>query len=654
MTLTLEGEEYSLSEKDHWDTLKLKRGMIVEVMLAEADASYPPDLWAGFLVQQVFVNMSSDGSLDILAKSLGCSDPTVTKQLSGLFNRKEGHLHCCVDIPCVHLEDCYALHVTKLRVFSIEAFHRDYLTPHMSKQIKKWLEGADEEEWPELDSDKVAGQEWTEVPIGPVGQGGEAAARRGTGAAPKAEPGASRPRASALKPASGRLAEGDRLRLRERLDLVKSRMLGDPSGHAGREAVRDTGVQEICSSPSSSGYSPSEQGDALTVGNELEGPIPRQKRAVLDVSGRNASRESSRRKGGGETMKQKEKKRKKDPKQALALVAAKAARLEDTNANTMTSLQNQLIVRAAGKSQSRAGELKKSKSSQKEAGGKLMKILTKVVKSQDKKEKKEKKRRKRKRKRKAQGLKEEPEGGPPDSSGDSPTSSYDGDSYSGEEGSSDSTKKEKFEPPLKRRSMQKPGSVLRMLVEHARSQLDQSSKISIDRSLTGDMTQGVRIASYFAIILRPQLGQVTNQVRELHHLANAIDLLRTGSLDSLGDLLASRFMALHQASLDGHWTAARHLEVLPMEETTAAGSSVVLEARKHARMTARVQNQEAFTWKGGGKAKGGRGKGNWTEEWQPEGKGKNQKGGKGKYKGRGSWRAPASEGEGKKEKAAER
>ena len=96
--------------------------------------------------------------------------------------------------------------------------------------------------------------------------------------------------------------------------------------------------------------------------------------------------------------------------------------------------------------------------------------------------------------------------------------------------------------------MQKPGSVLmRILVEHGKEKLDQTSKVAVSRRDEDDLTEGVRITTYFAIVVNPQPNQGSPQLRELHMLAHSLDLLRAGELDSLGDLLVSRFIALHQA-----------------------------------------------------------------------------------------------------------
>jgi hypothetical protein len=119
----------------------------------------------------------------------------------------------------------------------------------------------------------------------------------------------------------------------------------------------------------------------------------------------------------------------------------------------------------------------------------------------------------------------------------------------------------------------------RLLINHARQQLDQTAKVEVGNAATEDPTLGVRIASYFSIIVKPNLGTALGPTREMYHLSNCIDLLRKGELSRLGDVLAGRFISLHQSVLDGGWQAARHLEVMPYEEVSAAGTSVVLQAR---------------------------------------------------------------------------
>lgn len=43
-------------------------------------------------------------------------------------------------------------------------------------------------------------------------------------------------------------------------------------------------------------------------------------------------------------------------------------------------------------------------------------------------------------------------------------------------------------------------------------------------------------------------------------------------------------MSLHQSVLDGSWVTARHLELFPMQEGSAGGPEVILNAKKHANL----------------------------------------------------------------------
>ena len=204
-----------------------------------------------------------------------------------------------------------------------------------------------------------------------------------------------------------------------------------------------------------------------------------------------------------------------------------------------------------------------------------------------------------------------------------------------------------MEAPLRRKSLKRPGSVLRLLINHARQQLDQTAKVEVGNAATEDPTLGVRIASYFSIIVKPNLGTALGPTRGMYHLSNCIDLLRKGELSRLGDVLAGRFISLHQSVLDGGWQAARHLEVMPYEEVSAAVAAKALGA------------DAPWGWRQNSKGRGGKGKyPAWNEtEWQGQGKGK-QKGPKGRGKGKGGWPGPYADADGealkKKEKPGDK
>ena len=267
-----------------------------------------------------------------------------------------------------------------------------------------------------------------------------------------------------------------------------------------------------------------------------------------------------------------------------------------------------------------------------------------VKKGQSKKQKKkEKKRRKSKKKKR----KRDP-GGSDDGEGDgdsSPSPSSSGvtdscDEFSDDLGSSSNSSDDELEAPLKKKSKKNPGSVLELLVSHAREQLDQSASVGVGKDEGHYLTSGIKVMTYFQVLLKPRLGGSAALQREMHHLATAIDLLRQGRLGLLGDTLAARFLCLHQSILDGNWSAAKHLEIFPMEEGSATSAGLLLRTRKHARLAAKAQGQDGGPgyWIPYGRNPKGKGKQEWSGGDFREQKGKGKKGGKGRGKNKqGNW-----------------
>ena len=79
-----EGQEYSLEDPKTWGSLVIGRGEIVEVHLPSTNLEGVADVWAGFWIKQVA--MLGSGDYYAVAKSLGCSDPSWSRQLSSFFN----------------------------------------------------------------------------------------------------------------------------------------------------------------------------------------------------------------------------------------------------------------------------------------------------------------------------------------------------------------------------------------------------------------------------------------------------------------------------------------------------------------------------------------------------------------------------------------
>lgn len=660
-----EGKEFDIKDPAEWNALGIDRGEVLEIYLPSTDLpDHPPPIWAGFWVKQVFIE--KEGDYGAIVKCLGCSDHDWAKYFSNQFNRKVGMIHFCSSRPCVTTKD-YAMHVTKLRVYSLGAFERPYLSTYIKRQVQKW----EEDDLIEVeDAVTVSGAGIPVEAEPPEGAGGEVELEVPPGEEEtkdlkkeKTRPGdprmATEPKAKAAK-----LKEDERRMLRERLEATRAKMLNahkkaavTPEAPGCREEAKSG---EESPSP---GYSPSELGaeqqrqeelaleDALDVGPSGSKP-PRKEKKKAKRRERKARHD-----GDPSHSEEKERRQKK----------------EDTKGSTMRNLQNQLALKARENAREKEEKMQQEKKRQhkKNPQWQLAKILTQMGVGRQKKkkkkkregtssdqedgkksQKKEKKDLKRKKKRRRRGPSDDPGSG-----GSSyQTSSWEEDSDAALESETSSSQGKRMLAPLKRKSREKPGSVLQLLIEHARSQLDQSSKVAIGSSDVISITKGVKMGSYFSIIVRPQLGSAMPQARELHHLSQAIDLLRQGDLDLLGDVLAGRFLSVHQSVLDGGWSTARHLELLPLEDNTAAGPEVILEAKRHARLAQKLSpgNQDTWGWGAGGKSRGGRGRGGSWHENSGDNKGKGKKGGKGKGKGKG-WTPQDREVEGKtKEKVPEK
>ena len=622
--------EYSLSDVERWSALNLKNGDYIEVTLDPDSIGNEETVIAGFILMDVM--LVEELTISAEAKSLGCADPEITKRLSTMFNRKQGFIHFCSNLFCLH-DQRAGLHVTALKVHGPTLFQAPYITATTARQAEKWQGEVEAKRFGKHPGQNEEGASTKGAParasvLRPPREGvekGDALRRAGKG--PDAPPKKVRkdPKAAGI----------DRAALRGRLESCRQRMRGDSDGGALRSTLEVGEVMETLEiSSTSDGYSPSVLDESLTVGNNLP-LVP-----STTEEKRMKKRRDPKKPNDGAPYKpipvpvKKEKKHKKHPKDRPREEGSLQVATRGAFSSSSSKLQHQLLARAvAATEEKRDKHVSKEKKRKKEDVGKqLVKILTKTVKEPKKRKK---------RKRKEEG---DPYGDPEDSS------SYQTESY--EEGSEDSkagvSEEEKLEAPLRRKSKKKPGSVLQLLVDHAKSQLDQTSKVAVGAEGSSNLTQGVKIASYFSICLKQQIGASLPQLRELHFLSNAVDLLRQGSLDLLGDTIAARFMAIHQAALDGSWTAARHLELVPYEESSAAGPGVLLRARRFAKLQQKLWNTETWSGKGGGKGRGKQNKGGAWQDADSSGdfKGKGKKGGRGKGRGKPWWAQYQGEGDG--------
>jgi hypothetical protein len=624
------GIHYSLQDRESWDSLGPVRGQILEVYLPDCIEG-APDIWAGLLVMQV--EMDNAGELFAEVKSLGCSDAHYTKELSSMFNRRRGVVHFCMTSDC--LEEINGLHITQVILHDREGFHRPYMTHATTRQVNKWLNedtapggpgntlilgdtrgagaaldaGAAERPGvlrnvrdPRVRKDRKDAEEQDGKPHpGEADKLGEERADKGS-AAPRTPP--------------GHLDADQKKRLRERLAAARAKMASVDRGGAGHPAVLPGGDGPPRLESLSPGYTASVLEDQIAA--EMED----------HHRGEGAEKKPEKRAEGPGEKGRAEKKAKKDRRDAVK--KAEPAAIKDISTS---NLQDQLALRAATVAQERQKKRQiEKKKEDKDPSKELLRILTKSL----GKKKKEKKTGKKKRKKKRGSGGGDPGGGPSSSSGSGKTTSSLGGSSKGSSSDNESSSEEtKLEPPLKRKSKEKPGSVLQLLVQHARDQLDQTAKVSVLEKTADPTNMGIKLASYFSIVVRPQMGQAMGPLREMHMLTQAMDLLRQGQLGLCGDVLAGRFMSLHQSALDGSWSSAKFLELMPLEDTSAAGSSVIMQARKHAKLAAKVANPD-WVW-GAGKAKGGRGKSSSWQDYGGDAKGKGKKGAKGRGKFKGGW-----------------
>ncbi len=188
-----------------------------------------------------------------------------------------------------------------------------------------------------------------------------------------------------------------------------------------------------------------------------------------------------------------------------------------------------------------------------------------------------------------------------------------------------------LKPPLQKKAEKKPGSVLKLLMDHVRVALSDMSLLDGEGDgPVGAVTSLARVQSYFQILVRPHLQGRPRDEKELYSLAVAIDTLRGGDIQRLADMLAGRYLAVETAALEGSWETAKWLEVSRLEDRGAASSDILLAARKHQRVIDRASGRGSFSrssdhyWASG--------HGDWTDA--PIGRGKGKSGKKGKGKGK--------------------
>lgn len=175
-----------------------------------------------------------------------------------------------------------------------------------------------------------------------------------------------------------------------------------------------------------------------------------------------------------------------NPRRATPLALTQEAAREDTTLSSRKKRRSggttSLLLAQAEKQE----DLRRKK----DKGGKKDKLGQKLLSLLGGKKRKNKKDRKKRRKKDKGGVKKEP--GDPSSDGSSGEES---------EEASKSDSDLSYEPPLRRKALESPGSVLEMLIRLAQEQLDKGALMDAEGSV--GVTSGVKITTYFALLIRP-------------------------------------------------------------------------------------------------------------------------------------------------------
>lgn len=587
-----EGEEINAGS-ERFALFQPRPGLVLEVCLAGSTVSLaPPEEWFALSILQA--SGSAHTGWRIGGVFLGCESADHSGEVGPMVD--EGFVHVCAEDPCTEDVALPVIHATRVRLWRPSAFKCTYLRRGAPSVLRGLISA---EKAGAGDSRKSA----------PAGKTRRAAPGRVRGDGKgKGDSGQDSKKKTPAKKAPGVIPvvsdgeeEGDqhkdqpqvagqrRAALRDALQKTKERILG--SGGAPKKSRRE----EAVSGGAEGGPSDYAAGSSALVAGTLLNPrrsTPLRLAALEDSNdaGANALR-----------------------KKASATKSASGALLAQA---VQQSAQDAQLRRRRRRRRDRKDGLKQ-----------LISLL------QGKKKKKGHKTGRRNKRRREGALKPDPDG--PDDSGSTgdDSDSYYSDSQGDPDHSGDDSDLS-MEPPLRRKATKEPGSVMAMLVRHAQEQLDRGALLEGQGDRPG-LTTGIKISTYFALLIRPYHSPSSPLLRELYALAQSIDLLRMGRLPETADALASRFIAVHTAMSEGNWQAASQLELFPLEPVQSATTATMLEAHKHRRLILKSQGYPANNrwWPSAGRGKGG----------QQNEKGKKSDGrGKGKGKPQGkdkSWGA---------------
>ncbi len=586
--------------EENWGKLSPLVGSILEFGVVASGLESEDGGHGALLVTGVDLEESS--GLIVSGRVVGADAEGLSTELSNKVNRRGFRVHLCSAPSCTYGGDVDLIHVVTGRVHTAANFKAPYMKAWGKRLVSDFIR------------DQASGFRWpTKEGKGKPAKGGEPPAKRPAGrfnerkrrreppgVRKEGEQAKKRGKEKKKREEGGRSTED---RLREKLAAFRARVAGGGLGKKEDKEERKVKKEKkarVRDAEEEDYDSVDTEGDSSCAWES--GPLPlgsgTKLGSTLALSHRTHQEEMEEKRTGGKKRPSLEPSK---PEAQLLAVAAQQKGLQD-----QTRRRGQKDEKDPGKAKDSEKRKRKKK---------------------DRKKRKKSKRKKKKKKKDFGGS----SGG--SSSSSSVSGRSDRSSWSMKSGSSSDSS---LLAPLQRKSKQNPGGVLRMLIKHARQLMDQDTAVDVgeDTGILG----GVRMTSYFSLMLRPYYPTTSRDMKELYLLATMIDQLRQGRLGALGDAMGSRFIAIQTAMSEGNWRSAQYLEMHPLDSGTPAPVSLLLEARKHARLIDKSQKQEDYRGKGNWK---GHEKGKWYFEDAPKGKGAKGKYGKGKGRGRGQWGQPA-------------
>lgn len=603
-----EGEDCSVGDPC-WTSMLPPVNSVLEASLEGSSITHTSEEWFAVLVTVASRPVAEGAGCQIVGKFLGCESALKPEEVARFV--KEGAVHLCGKEPCTEVLTGNYLHVTRVRLWTLQRFNASYLTRE-GKAILTKVKNKDK------------------APVRPKDPSGPKLPKRTSKEKPPKLP-RRRKRAAPGGPIEVSSAE------EEDIEDIFGEEDGDedPPPRRGdfRKLLKET-RERIAGGAR----------EASRVGAvpwpAYEGAAPRAPRAEAHPGGR-------RRRGSDVVQAELETGTRLRPGRATPLALADREGTREPVGRGLTDHLSRkhdttslLLARAAQSSQRRTRRRGKSSGSQV-----LAKAIQKVI-----------------------GKKKTKKGGPPKRSGrnllkkmkpepdgddDDPEDEEDEESSSGDP---ESESEIEFEPPLRKRAAKSPGSVMQLLVKHAQDQLDRGALMEDGGQRDDPLTGGVKLATYFALLIRPYHQPGHPLLRELYALAQTIDLLRSGRLAETADALASRFISVHTALSEGSWSTAAYLEMFPMDPVQSVSTSTMLEAQKHRKMVLKSQGYPTSggrSWRPSGKGRGSYGaeKGRKGEGSKGKGKSKYRGGKDNSNKGQNPWKENQAD-PGKKESAA--